>query len=235
MYCTLQVPCSGDVSGWTRVAFVDMTDPDQSCPPGLRQIETPKRSCARFLNRGGCNSVTFTTHGLAFNKVCGRVIGYQFGSPSGFYTPYSSGSSIDGPYLDGISLTHGQSPRQHIWSFANALEETAGYGGGKHVCPCSNPSSTMQSYIPSFVGNDYFCDSGIHTGWRSNVYYDSDPLWDGQGCEAPSTCCTFNSPPWFHKQLPQPTNSNIELRICADQDALYDEDSPVELIELYVQ
>ena len=99
----------------------------------------------------------------------------------------------------------------------------------------ANPGSTMQQIIPSFVGTDYFCDSGTHTGARAGIYYDSDPLWDGQGCESPSTCCSFNSPPWFYKELPQPARDNIELRICADQEAFVDEDSPVELIELYIQ
>ena len=218
-----------------RLVLVNMTDTTQSCPPGLRQINSPKRSCGRALNGGGCSSVTFNSHNLTFNKVCGRVIGYHFASPSGFYTPFYSGDSIDGPYLEGVSITHGLNPRKHVWSFANALEETAGYENGRHVCPCSNPRSTMQPYIPSFVGNDYFCDSGIHTGWSSGGFHDTDPLWDGQGCESPSTCCSFNSPPWFYKELPQPARDNIELRVCADQDAFTDEDSPVELIELYIQ
>ena len=155
-------------------------------------------------------------------KVCGKIIGYQFGFPSGFYTPYISGNSIESAYLDGVSLTHGGNPRKHIWSFANALEETPNHENGKHVCPCSNPQSTMQQFIPTFVGRDYFCDS-------------SDPLWDGAGCESPSTCCSFNNPPWFYKQLNNTANDDVEMRICADQDANHDEDSPVELVEIYVQ
>ena len=50
-------------------------------------------------------------------------------------------------------------------------------------------------------------------------FYSSDPLWDGAGCESTSTeCCTFNSPPWFYKQLPQPTTDNIEMMLCRDKD-----------------
>ena len=33
---------------------------------------------------------------------------------------HKMGLGIDRYYVDGISLTHGQSPRQHIWSFAGA-------------------------------------------------------------------------------------------------------------------
>ena len=38
-----------------------------------------------------------------------------------------------------------------------------------------------------------------------------DPLWDGQGCGSNSSCCTFNSPPWFNAQLSPPTNDDIEV------------------------
>lgn len=238
VYCSNTTQChntSGD-EGWMRVANINMTDPNQQCPGEFRLIsQSNKRVCGRNLWTGGCNSATFATHGVHYRKVCGRVIGYQYGTPTGFYTPYVSGNSIDGPYLEGVSLTYGQNPRKHIWSFANALQEADGHQNNQHICPCSSPSCTMQRYIPNFVGNDYFCDSGIRDGWRNGILYTNDPLWDGQGCELRSTCCTFNSPPWFCKTLPQPTNEDIEVRICADQDSFQDEDSPIELIELYVQ
>ena len=234
-YCALGDECCSNTRGWMRVAYLNMTDQHHVCPQDFRQIRSPKRSCGRKITTAGCNSVTYSVQGHSYRSVCGRIIGYQFGSPSGFYTPLVSGNSIDGPYLEGVSLTHGQSPRKHIWSFANALEEATGFDRNRHICPCSNPASTMQQYIPNFVGNDYFCDSGIPDDWRSNIFYPDDPLWDGQGCGLQSTCCTFNSPPWFCKELPQPTNDDIEVRICADQEPYRDEDSPIELIELYVQ
>ena len=233
VYCVMQVPCSENSDGWTRVAYLDMTNPTHTCPRGLRQINSPKRVCGRSLNHGGCNSVTFDSNSIPFTKICGRVIGYHFGTPSGFA---AAGSNIDSPYVEGVSLTHGLNPRKHIWTFANALQEevpgTQSWERG-HVCPCTHSLSTMQ--VPSFVGSDYFCDSGSRTTGVVGTLYTADPLWDGQGCEVESTCCEFNSPPWFYKHLPQPTNDNIELRICADQEALHDEDSPVEIIELLVQ
>ena len=234
VYCTPTTQCRQSVDGWMRVAYLDMTDSHQTCPQGFKQFNSPKRACGRTLNTGGCNSVTFPVHGVSYRKVCGRILGYQFGSPSGFYTP-RRGNTIDDAYLEGVSVTYGQSPRKHIWSFANALQETTGYDGNRHICPCTNPASTMQQYIPDFVGNDYYCDSGIQGSWRSGVFYPDDPLWDGQGCGLQSTCCTFNNPPFFCKELPQDTTEDIEVRICADQDATRDEDSPIELIELYIQ
>jgi hypothetical protein len=44
---------------------------------------------------------------------------------------------IDGSYVDGVSLTYG-SPRQHIWTFANALDEE-GVGNDESRCSCTDP------------------------------------------------------------------------------------------------
>ena len=232
-YCALGDECCSNTRGWTRVAYLNMTDQHHVCPQSLRQIRSPKRSCGRKITTAGCSSVTYSAQRHSYRSVCGRIIGYHFGTPSGFYASRVT-NSIDGTYLEGVSVTYGQSPRKHIWSFANALQEATGYGHNRHICPCSNPASTMQQYIPNFVGNDYFCDSGIPNTPRIDTFYPDDPLWDGQGCGLQSTCCTFNSPPWFCKELPQPTNEDIEVRICADEPH-HNEDSPIELIELYVQ
>jgi len=236
VYCIASTQCCNSHSevGWMRVAYLDMTDPHQTCPQGFRQVNSPKRTCARRQRSAGCSSVTYNSHGINYTKICGRIISYQYGSPSGFYTPYYPGSSIDGPYLEGVSVTHGQSPRKHIWSFANALQEAYGYESNRHICPC-RPNSTMQQYIPSFVGNDYFCDTGIRDNWSTGIFYSDDPLWDGQGCDLQPDCCKVHSPPWFCKKLSSSTNDGIEVRICADQEAYIDEDSPIELIELYIQ
>ena len=230
MYCVARTQCCNNPGGWMRVAYLDMTDPHETCPYNFRQISSPKRLCGRKLNRGGCSSVAYSTQGFSYRRVCGRLIGYHFGTPSGFYT---GSNSINDPYLEGVSITHGN-PRKHIWSFANALQESGDSYTG-HICPCTNPRSTQQQHIPGFVGNDYFCDSGSQGTGNVGQLYTDDPLWDGQGCELQSTCCTFNNPPWFCKELPQVTNDAIEVRICADQEPYHDEDSPIELIELYVQ
>ena len=63
---------------------------------------------------------------------------------------------------------------------------------------------------------------------------DADPLWDGQGCGSNSTCCTFNNPPWFCKQLPQSTNADLEVRLYSAEQASA-ENTPIELIEIFVK
>ena len=91
------------------------------------------------------------------------------------------------------------------------------------------------SVVPAFVGNDYFCESGVHSEWNHNfITYADDVLWDGQNCTSNSTCCQFNNPPWFTKNLSNAITDDIELRICVEQRPSA-QDVPIELIELYVQ
>ena len=59
-------------------------------------------------------------------------------------------------------------------------------------------------------------------------------IWDGAGCGVTGTCCSFNTPPWFTKQLPSSTDDPIELRNSGDQ-GLGDENIGIKLLEVYVQ
>ena len=213
MYCDMERACCGNTSsGWMRVANLNMTDPTQQCPDEFKLItrtQQPLHTCGRPDGRSGCISTTFPVHGIQYSRVCGRIVGYQYGATAAFYHGWLG---IDSYYIDGISLTHGQSPRQHIWSFASALGEQNSYSG--YICPCTRPGSGAPE-PPSFVGNDYFCDTANRgSAYNWGFLYADDPLWNGQGCGGTSTCCEFNSPLWFCKQLPQPTTDDIELRIC---------------------
>ena len=211
-----------------RVAKLDMTNSSHQCPGQLVQRNYSNvRTCARGPDTAGCSSVQFPTFHINYTTVCGKVIGYQFGLPEGFL-----GTDIDQYYLEGVSLTHG-SPREHIWSFVAARDEVVQYRD--HSCPCvrSDTVNRMNAHISAFVRDDYFCDTGSRNA-AQYVFYGNDPLWDGAGCGPLSTCCSFNNPPWFHKQLPQPTSDDIELRVCKDFVAS-DEDILVTVVELYVR
>ena len=161
--------------------------------------------------------------------MCGRIRGYQFGSTSAFFN-----QGINSYYTDGVSLTHGGvGGRQHIWTFAaGASEVTTRFPN--QGCPCDTAPSSI---VPAFVGNDYFCESGLHSEWSNSYFgmlFPDDVLWDGQNCTSTSTCCQFNNPPWFTKNLTSATTDDIELRICTSGTPAGD-DVPIELIELYVQ
>jgi hypothetical protein len=49
---------------------------------------------------------------------------------------------------------------------------------------------------------------------------------------AHSTCCVFNNPPWFYKQLPQSTTDDIEMRVYTDE-LRSTEDTAIEIIDIY--
>ena len=220
--------CDGS-TGWRRVAYLNMSDPSQQCPSVWQEITTPHRVCGRRYNRASCEGLTYTTGSEQYDQVCGRIIGYQLGSTDSFG---GASLTIDSYYLEGVSVTHG-SPRQHIWSFAAGLSE----GHPRYLpvtCPCVT-GSTNGNNIPSFVGQNYFCETGINFAYTNGLFYaNGDPLWDGQGCGPTSSCCTFNSPPWFNAQLSPPTTDDIEVRICGNQ-GITNEDTPIQLIELYVK
>ena len=183
----------------------------------------------RIETAGGCSSLTnLITPRVRYSNVCGRVIGYQYGSTDAFI----SSTSVDSRYVDGVSLTHGD-PRQHIWTFAAARDEVGSVP--RTNCPCTNINQAAQATPPpAFVGNDYFCDTASEER-NQIIFYGDDPLWDGAGCGPLNTCCSLNTPPWFYKQLPQPTTDDIELRVCRDSDPIDNEDIAIEIVEIYVQ
>ena len=223
VYCYMEELCNS-TGGWMRVAYLNMTDSSEKCPDEFRLYkENGVRACGRPVSSGGsCVGITFPSGNIEYSQVCGKVIGYQFGSPDG-----PVGNDINGYYIDGISLTHG-SPRKHIWSFISGPYENH---HASH-CPCGTVGQWNAS---SFVGTDYYCESGNPTtGWAPKLYT-NDLLWDGQGCgyiEGP--CCNRSNLPWFHNQLGYFTTDSIEMRLCCDG-ATNNEDVPFNLVEIYVK
>ena len=102
--------------------------------------------------------------GLSYNHVYGRIQAYQHGPTNAFSRLVFNEFSINENYLDGVSLTHGSEGfRQHIWSFSSAVGEIHESGRSSFIgryCPCSG--IVDWPYNTSFVGDDYFCDSGNH-------------------------------------------------------------------------
>ena len=231
VYCSMSLTCGNQTGGWMRVANIDMRNNSHTCPSGLSLISSPKRLCD-ITNYRTCVSNSFSVQDVQYSHVCGKIIGYQNEVPIAFH--YSS-HGIDGEYVYGVSLTHGQNPRKHIWTFAGALDETVNHYSYK--CPCINTAlPRVSSRIPSFVGNDYFCDTALSVRYDTVPYalQPSDPLWDGRGCGPTNTCCSFNAPPWFVKDLPSPTTDSVEMRVCRSQ-STSTSSTPIEIVELYVQ
>ena len=104
----------------------------------------------------------------------------------------------------------------------------------QYVCPCNNDSNG--TYVPDWIGSHYYCESGLPSEQdHYEILYSNDTLWDGQQCGGNEIqCCTNHKMPWFIKTLNETTTEDIELRVCGSQSS-NNEDTPVDVIEVYVQ
>ena len=98
-----------------------------------------------------------------------------------------------------------------FWSYVAGLSE--GLSCIQCNCPCADPSNPSNVVIPSFLGDNQYCESGNPTNtYILDHLYSTDPLWDGEQCEG-ECCSNGESPPWFSVELPNPTtDDNILLR-----------------------
>ena len=212
---------SGLEVGWMKLLDLDMRRPHSHCPEGLLQMDSPRRACANS-DGYGCNSLTFSTHGVPYRRVCGVVSGFQYHTPDAFlrYGCPSCENNISAAYLDGVSITYG-SPRTHIWSYTAAWSEHHDHSSSHPIppkCPCAK-GSNLES--PDFVGQDYYCEQG-----------GGSELWAGEQC-GPIEHQHLDLP-WFCKELSERTTQDMEIRLCIDQ-GTEDENVFVEMIQLLVQ
>ena len=221
---TFRTPCG--VGDWERVAFLNMSDPSQHCPSNWAEYTSNGlRTCGRPNLNIACQGAFFhRSTGQSYNKVCGRAIGYEYGGQEAF-----EHTNIDSNYVYGLSITHGI-PRSHIWTYAVGNTE-GGHSVASWNCPCADPDHPSSDIPPSFVGDDFYCESGNPTNtWLPNRFYPNDPLWDGEDCEG-SCCINGKNPPWFSVDLPSPTYDSIEVRICTAEGG---SDTKVQLLEILV-
>lgn len=229
-YCNMDNACGSE--GWISVASLDMTNPEENCPAEFElRSGDGVRACGRKASpSGSCASILFSARGMSYTEVCGRVVGYQYGTTDAVDSKFGSGhNDIDSHYVDGVSLTHGSSPRRHLWTFMSGFTEVM---LGSTTCPCNTGSSTV---VQDFIGENYYCESGNPSSGFTARFYAEDPLWDGNNCGGKeSGCCAAPGIPWFHTKLNYHTTDDVELRVCADQPTRY-EDVPVEQYEIFVK
>ena len=161
---------------------------------------------------------------MSYQRVCGKARGYQKGTTSAFL----AGGNINDSCVEGLIITHG-SPRQHIWTYPVGHSEHVGYNRSR--CPCA---ASPRSVPPSFVGSNYYCESGVENSHDAFTYYLSDPLWDGSGCYLGNNCCSNINLPWFQYLLSQMTTDDVEIRICTNE-KFSDERILLDILELNVQ
>ncbi len=96
----LSCPCSAPKETWTKIAHLDMTDPNQQCPTNwMLNTEGSIRGCGRTT--GLCDSVVFPSNGRTYSRVCGKIIAYQKGSTSAFSSA-TSATTLEDAYIDGV-------------------------------------------------------------------------------------------------------------------------------------
>ena len=197
---------------WRRVFNLNTSRSDQTCPGQWNLVTSPVRGCAGASS--SCRSAFSDNISTTYSKVCGRIIGEGVATPDAFLS--STGNTIEGNYLDGVSVTHGSpGSRTHIWTLG---------AGHPDRCPCDNSDRDIARLPPAEVGDNYFCDRADEL----------DRLWTGESCASNNPCCSFHNPPYFSVQVPAATTDRIELRICSDQ-SQRDETVLVLFAEVYVQ
>ena len=216
-----QSPSCGNIAGFTRVYYLSLTS---DCPQGFVKKKGSKYCVRSPSKSGGCVSISVPTHGIKYDRVCASITAYQVGTPDGVSGSTRPGS-IDEAYVDGVSMTHGKSPRKHIWTYMASLSEK------KPICPCST-GSTMK--VPDFIGKNYFCESGNpdETAVPGKLY-DKDKMWDGQTLGSVEASCSGSKLGYTYTVLPSSTTDDIEIRVCTDE-ATTDEDIALNNIFLFV-
>ncbi len=136
VYCDMTGTCGNVTGGLTRIATLNRNTRSQYC---TGDISFNEEGCFKKWPMPGCSGFTFSplNLNLSYSHICGTVEGNYFGYPDGFAGSERSSTTIDDNYVDGISLTYGNtSQRTHIWTFS----------------ACGGDCTAR---VPEFVGNHY--------------------------------------------------------------------------------
>ena len=203
------------MDGWTSMGLMRAFN---GCRPSFILNENHSNECTRKKSAPGCAGITFPSHRIEYTTICGIVLGYQKGRTGGFY----KNKSINEAYLDGVSITRFvDGERVHVYSFAAGRDEQRNI---QRCCPCK--ARPRGIYVPSFVGNNYICESGSSDKPSRHKTYRNDFLWDEWGIHYREAACQpprlspFHDPPglpYGHFLVSVPaTTSDLELRLCGN-------------------
>ena len=214
---------------WTKLVAVNMSISSSVCPTNFTTFTSPIRSCSRNGNTKMTNTVFPVDQ--SYSSVCGRVLAIQKGSPDGFGPTFYDFYDPD-TYFDGVAISQGSSYSvgHLIWSFVAAVSELP--ENQDIGCPCAY-SEWNSTSLPSFLRSNYFCESGNPSALSNTKVFLDDPLWNGKGCASNSTCCQFNTPPWFYAELPLSTTDDITMTLLVNGFAS-EENIFIREIEIYI-
>jgi len=204
VYCEMEKKICG-YKGWEKFYYLNLIENQtQDCPTSfvkknhfISSVRQP--FCGKGINK--CSKAVFPLQEREYYEVCAKVSGYQYGTPTAF-KPYDVEYSKF--YLDGIQFIHGKEER-HLWSYVIGASKTYDEENNtpelRMMCP--SVSSKYNWNIPYYLGNNYYCDSGVDnytsTKNMTTIHYENK-LWDVQ--------------PWFYTKLPTPLDEYIEIQSC---------------------
>lgn len=217
-----------------HIYSLDMTIPGQSCPDALKlHTSDSLRLCGKETG-SSCDSFIIPVNGQTYQQVRGEVKAYQFGTTDAFLRwrggPIGGSDDIESEYVDGISITHGQSPRNHVWTYAVGWRQ---YNVERNPERDNNscPSAGYGQPQPDFVGDNYICSSGNPGPGLSWSLFPSTPLWSN----ILGNCVNCGDDHlFFCVNLPAPTTDDLEIRVCADE-GLSNEDIRIESMDFYIR
>ena len=140
------------------------------------------------------------------------IKGYQRGTPYAFYDCY--GVKLSQSYLDGVIFKRydvSTKKGEHVWSYAGGRSDKY---KSNSACPC-NKGAIETAKPPSFVGNNYYCESGTSkTKLTKYDFFPNDPLWDGKGFNNLEGPCRKDMMPYFKRTYDSAITDDISVSLC---------------------
>lgn len=113
--------CDCGDNGCIKVVSIDMTKSSQQCPASWNLYNSNRiRGCGRgSTTMHTCYSALFVVN-KNYSRICGKIMAYQRGDADDFLNSINGRNSIEGSYMDGVSVTYGAPGScRHIWTFVS--------------------------------------------------------------------------------------------------------------------
>ena len=212
VYCHMGELC-GTIGGWTRLGHLEMSSDHKTCPNEQFSYINKEglHLCRIKSDKVGCATASYSPHGIKYSTICGYARGYQKGKVYAFVKSYQLTSF----YLDGVSFqrfdaSSSTKERKHIWSYACGLSDKI---KSSYVCPC-NVGAPEGAKQPSYVGNNYYCESGTSTSPGKTDFFPKDPLWDGKEFNNLEVPCRKDMMPYFKRTYDSAITDDINVKLC---------------------